>query len=181
MVRRPAVRSASARASASRRSFRPAMTADIGTKFALVWEAMILASVVLPDPGGPHSTMEPRSSRRIALWRGEDGPTTLSCPAISSSEAGRIRSASGALPDSNSPLSLAMMRSSKEKRRPVGRLDSFVKCGRIRTALRCPHLPLKCLQKSPRSERRWLRRCRSCPTSGAHWRWSGQEPVRRLC
>ena len=51
--------------------------------------------VVLPTPGGPHSTNEarvPRASMRVSV---PSGPSRWSWPTTSSSERGRRRSASG--------------------------------------------------------------------------------------
>ncbi len=57
--------------------------------------AMILASVVLPTPGGPQKISEPVSSRSICTRSGLPGPRMCSCPTNSSSVRGRMRSASG--------------------------------------------------------------------------------------
>ena len=62
---------------------------------AFVMLAMILASVVLPVPGGPQKMSEPVSSRSICVRRGLPGPIRCSWPANSSSVRGRMRSASG--------------------------------------------------------------------------------------
>ena len=57
---------------------------------------MTRASVVLPVPGGPQRIIDCSTSRSIASRSGRPGPSTASCPTISSSVRGRIRSASGA-------------------------------------------------------------------------------------
>ena len=53
----------------------------------------IRANVVLPEPGGPHSTMEGMCPLRRRAR--SDPRTTSSCPTYSSSECGRMRSAKG--------------------------------------------------------------------------------------
>ncbi len=57
-VRRPAARSFCASATTRRKSATPALTAESAAKCAPVWCAMMRARVVLPVPGGPHSTIE---------------------------------------------------------------------------------------------------------------------------
>ena len=64
-------------------------------KEALVCRAMTLASVVLPTPGGPQKIMEHMLSEEISRRRTLPGPSRCCCPAISSSEEGRIRAARG--------------------------------------------------------------------------------------
>ena len=64
-------------------------------KEALVCRAMTRASVVLPTPGGPQKIMEPMLSEEIRRRSTFPGPSRCCCPAISSSEEGRIRAASG--------------------------------------------------------------------------------------
>ena len=66
-------------------------------KLAWVTCAMILASVVLPTPGGPQKIMEVESSDSIATRSGLPGPRRCSCPVYSASRRGRMRSASGAV------------------------------------------------------------------------------------
>ena len=66
-------------------------------KLALVVSAMILASVVLPTPGGPQKIIELASSRSICTRSGLPGPTRCSWPTNSSRLRGRMRSASGAI------------------------------------------------------------------------------------
>ena len=68
----------------------PLMTAENSMKLALVVSAMILASVVLPTPGGPQRIMEPvlaepnvaesLPSRSICTRSGLPGPNRCSCP-----------------------------------------------------------------------------------------------------
>src|SRR6185437_16850695 len=57
--------------------------------------AMRRASVVFPVPGGPHRIKECSSPDSIARRNGLPGPRTCCWPTYSSSERGRIRSASG--------------------------------------------------------------------------------------
>ena len=97
-------------------SLMPLMTAENSMKFhpsdedlspgtpalACVVSAMILASVVLPTPGGPQRIMEPDPessslSRSICTRNGLPGPSRCSCPLYSSRVRGRIRSAKGAV------------------------------------------------------------------------------------
>jgi len=78
-------------------SLMPLITAENSMKVALVVSAMILASVVLPTPGGPHKIMDPESSCSICTRNGFPGPTRCSCPLNSSSVCGLIRSARGAV------------------------------------------------------------------------------------
>src|SRR5690606_20836589 len=56
------------------------------------------ASVVLPTPGGPHSTIDGRFPESSRLRSGAPGASRWSWPATSSSERGRMRSASGRAP-----------------------------------------------------------------------------------
>ena len=65
-------------------------------KVAWVVSAMILASVVLPTPGGPQKIIDAGSSLSICMRRGLPGPTRCCWPIYSSSVRGRMRSASGA-------------------------------------------------------------------------------------
>ena len=51
--------------------------------------------MVLPVPGGPQKMIDCSRSRSIASRNGRPGPTSSSCPSISSSVRGRMRSASG--------------------------------------------------------------------------------------
>src|SRR5437867_10386075 len=84
-----------ARVITSRTSRIPARTAEKETKGERVESAMRRARVVFPDPGGPHRTREWISPLSAATRRGRPGPKRLSWPSTSSSEEGRIRSASG--------------------------------------------------------------------------------------
>ena len=96
MVRRPVRRRRSwAAAITSRISLMPDSTALNGTKDASVRSAMSRASVVLPVPGGPQSNSDCRTSFSIARRSGAPGARIASCPTISSSVRGRMRSASG--------------------------------------------------------------------------------------
>ena len=61
-------------------SLMPPITAENSMKLAWVASAMILASVVLPTPGGPHRIMDPASSRSISTRRGLPGPSRCSWP-----------------------------------------------------------------------------------------------------
>src|SRR5262249_1435773 len=79
--------------------------ADSGSKCGLVWSASSRGSVVWPQPGGPHSTMD--DSRPPAIMRpmGPSRPSRCSCPTISEIARGRSRSASGrGASDSNRPV-----------------------------------------------------------------------------
>src|SRR5450830_933959 len=97
MVRRPAFRRR-ARASSrmARISFTPDATAEADTKRDRVREAMSLATVVLPTPGGPQKIIEGGRSCSIARRRKLSDPTRAGAPSSSSRARGRIRSASGA-------------------------------------------------------------------------------------
>ena len=95
MVRVPYCRARSASDMTCLISLIPASTAENSMNSALVIFAMILASVVLPVPGGPQKISEPESSRSICTRRGLPGPIRCSWPAYSSSVRGRMRSARG--------------------------------------------------------------------------------------
>src|SRR5579872_686505 len=82
---------------ALRRSATPALTALIATKLEAVRLAMTLASVVLPEPGGPQKIIEPTWSCSIDRRRILPGPRMCSWPTNSSKVRGRIRAASGSL------------------------------------------------------------------------------------
>src|SRR5206468_10645473 len=58
---------------------------------------MILASVVLPDPGGPQKMHEPRSPRRIRSPNALPGPRSCSWPRNWSRFLGRILAAKGSV------------------------------------------------------------------------------------
>jgi len=66
-VRMLARRSLAASSIPRRRSATPEETALRDTKLELVMRAMISASVVLPDPGGPHRMIELSWSRSMGL------------------------------------------------------------------------------------------------------------------
>jgi len=76
-------------------SLMPESTALKGMKSARVMRAMIMASVVLPQPGGPQRIIELNSSRSICVRSGFPGASRCSWPRNSSSVRGRMRSASG--------------------------------------------------------------------------------------
>src|SRR5688500_9493753 len=73
----------------------PDRTALKATNSARVRSAIRRASVVLPVPGGPHRMIDCNRSRSIVSRSGRPGATSSSWPTISSSDRGRIRSASG--------------------------------------------------------------------------------------
>src|SRR2546426_8190290 len=56
---------------------------------------MILASVVLPEPGGPQKMHDPTSPRRISSPSALPGPRRFSWPRKPSRVRGRMRAASG--------------------------------------------------------------------------------------
>ena len=107
MVRVPYWRARSASAMTCLISFIPVSTAENSRNSAFVMCAMILASVVLPVPGGPQKMSEPVSSRSIWVRSGFPGAIRGSWPTNSSSVRGRMRSASG-LVRSGAPSSLGM-------------------------------------------------------------------------
>jgi hypothetical protein len=74
----------------------PVLVAEKVTNRALVVRAMIRASVVFPDPGGPQKIIDGMRSASMALRRNRPGASRSSRPTISSRERGRNRSASGA-------------------------------------------------------------------------------------
>ena len=90
-------RSVSACSRIWRISFTPVETALIFTNLLRVASAMMLASVVFPQPGGPKKMLEVRLSASMARRSSLPGPTTCFCPINSSKVRGRIRSANGAL------------------------------------------------------------------------------------
>ena len=71
-------------------------TADSGSNAFSVAPATSRAIVVLPVPGGPHSTTDDSRSDSISVRSGRPGPTECSWPTTSSSDRGRSRAASGA-------------------------------------------------------------------------------------
>src|SRR5450756_1675824 len=99
----PVARRRRASSITSRTSLTPAVTADSSTKRRPEVSAMRYARVVLPVPGGPHSTTDdgaagPGSPLTGASNRrnGDPGSSRCRCPTTSSSVRGRIRTASGA-------------------------------------------------------------------------------------
>src|SRR5262249_46118290 len=80
---------------ALRRSATPAVTADTAMKCDLVVRAITCASVVLPEPGGPHNTMLGTRSASSARRSARPGASKWSWPRISSSVRGRMRAARG--------------------------------------------------------------------------------------
>src|SRR6266478_4163196 len=95
MVRCPERDLCSATAMTSLISLMPARTALKETNSELVRRAMSRASVVLPQPGGPQKSMEPRLSFSICTRSDLPGPRSFSWPMNSSRVRGRMRSASG--------------------------------------------------------------------------------------
>ena len=85
-----------ASATTRRRSATPEATAETSSKCDCVSAAMIRASVVLPEPGGPQRTIDGSWSASIARRSTRPSPTRCSWPTNSSSERGRMRAASGA-------------------------------------------------------------------------------------
>src|SRR5262245_23308113 len=77
----------------------PEVTALNGTNSDDVLLAMTLASVVLPEPGGPQRTSEVKRSSSIKRRSIFPFASRWSCPTTSSSARGRIRSASGVIED----------------------------------------------------------------------------------
>src|SRR5947209_4570005 len=73
----------------------PELTAENSMNCARVVFAMMCASVVLPVPGGPQKMIEPGSSLSIWMRNGLPAPRICCCPTNSSSDRGRILSASG--------------------------------------------------------------------------------------
>lgn len=55
------------------------------------------ASVVLPVPAGPHSTIDGNCPEDASADNGFPGPNRCRCPTTSSNVRGRIRVASGSL------------------------------------------------------------------------------------
>src|SRR5690606_10996550 len=73
----------------------PSLTAEISTNRRAVTWLTTVASVVLPVPGGPHSTSDIGASRSTSCRIGVPGPSRWAWPTTSSSARGRIRTASG--------------------------------------------------------------------------------------
>ena len=77
------------------RSETPEVTALKFMNFALVDCANMLASVVLPLPGGPHKISDGKVPFPTLLRRGLSGPIISDWPTNSSKVSGRILEASG--------------------------------------------------------------------------------------
>src|SRR2546425_11086374 len=104
MVRWPERDFCSATAMTSFLSLMPARTALKETNSELVRRAIRRARVVLPQPGGPQKSMEPRLSFSICTRRDLPEPRSFSWPTNSSRVRGRMRSASGWLAAGTSGL-----------------------------------------------------------------------------
>src|SRR5687767_2391418 len=100
----------------SRISLTPVAIAEYARNRVDVRAAISRASVVLPTPGGPQKTSEGTRSSAIARDRKPLAPTTSSGPSTSSSERGRMRSASGPAGELSEPR---RPDSSRSKRSPV--------------------------------------------------------------
>src|SRR5258706_10586468 len=98
---------ASACATASRMSFTPASTAEMAMKSALKASAIRRASVVLPEPGGPHRIIECGLRELNATSSGFPGASRCRWPTISPGVFGRSRSASGVAGFATAKRSLA--------------------------------------------------------------------------
>src|SRR5258706_4220969 len=97
MVRRPLEASVcSAACTASRMSFTPESTAESAMNSASTACAIRRASVVLPEPGGPHRIIECSLPDSKAMRSGLPGPSRWFWPTTSVRDRGRSRSASGA-------------------------------------------------------------------------------------
>ena len=92
------LRTSSARAPsmAARTSLTPAATAETSTKRRRVCWLTIAAIVVLPVPGGPHSSSDIDWSPSISRRSGEPAARSCCWPTSSSIVRGRMRTASGA-------------------------------------------------------------------------------------
>jgi hypothetical protein len=95
-VRSPACRSRCARSTAARISLTPAVTAESDSKRVRGREASTRASVVLPQPGGPHRIRDGSSPACSSEPSAAPSPRRCSWPRISDSARGRMRSARGA-------------------------------------------------------------------------------------
>ena len=150
-----------ARSMTSRTSLTPAVTADSCSKALAVVPATARASVVLPVPGGPHSSTEDSRSCSTSRRSGRPGPSSCGCPTTSSIVRGRSRAASGAWLRRRSSAA-AQNRSSRHARR------------RGRTAC-----------SSARPERHDLldqpRRLDPLPALGTHGRPASARSPRRAC
>ena len=94
-VRVPCVKRSSAAARICRTSGSPESTAEMARNSAFAYFASSSASVVLPQPGGPHRIIECTWPDSIARRNEAPSPSNRRCPTISSRMRGRIRSASG--------------------------------------------------------------------------------------
>ncbi len=133
----------------SRISLTPVATAEYARNVEAVCAAMRRASVVLPTPGGPQRTSEGTRSSAIARRRKPLPPTTASGPSTSSSERGRIRSASGVSGESGASSGAGANSGSGSKRSVIapGRIPKRDAAGRAgarapRRAGRLPGRPL---------------------------------------
>ena len=79
-----------------RNSLTPESTAEKATNGACTFLARRWASVVFPQPGGPHRISDGTVFRSIICFSKRPGPSTRVWPTYSSSVRGRMRSASGA-------------------------------------------------------------------------------------
>jgi hypothetical protein len=102
-----------------RTSFTPAVTADSSRKRRDVVRAMSIAIVVLPVPGGPHSTTDSGASPSTSRRSGAPRASRCAWPTTSSSVRGRIRTASGATRSAAS-RSAASNSESPATQRPYG-------------------------------------------------------------
>src|SRR6478672_5349721 len=104
----------------ARTSLTPAVTADSSTNLRPALVATRCARVVLPVPGGPQRIADsgpagpayPSMRRR----RGLPGRSTAPCPRTSSSDCGRIRTASGGMTDGDASTPAAPSRCAVAKR-----------------------------------------------------------------
>ena len=85
-----------ARSITARTSGRPALTAENSSNDPRQAVAMIRASVVLPEPGGPWKIAEWGSPVSTVVRSADPSASRCSCPTSSSTERGRIRTGRGA-------------------------------------------------------------------------------------
>ena len=137
-----------AASTAARTSLTPAVTAESSVNLRLVTWLTTYARVVLPVPGGPHSSSDIGASLSMSLRNGVPAAVRCRWPTTSSSVRGRIRTASGAAfsaarssASSNklsTPSSLLRVTTSKRRRfRPPARAAAPRARGR-RAWRRCP-------------------------------------------
>ena len=86
------------------------------TNRACVVRAMMRASVVFPDPGGPQKIIDGMRSFSMALRRNRPGARRSARPTMSASDVGRSRSASG---ESARAVSVAGGKASSSNSEPV--------------------------------------------------------------